>query len=64
MGDAVAFHHPMVRSAAAMKRVMGMPGDFIVKDGGERRGKMMIQVRGLCLENRHWSAPTWQEIAD
>ncbi|CAF9908054.1 hypothetical protein IMSHALPRED_006568 [Imshaugia aleurites] len=34
----------MVQGAGAVKRVMGMPGDFVVKDGGEGRGKMMIQV--------------------
>lgn len=44
VGDVVDFHHPMVQGAGAVKRVMGMPGDFVVKDGGEGRGKMMIQV--------------------
>ena len=37
----------MVQGSGAIKRVMGMPGDFVVKDGGEGRGKMMMQVRGL-----------------
>ena len=39
----------MVRGAGAIKRVVGMPGDFVVKDdGGERgAGKMMMQVCGL-----------------
>ena len=44
VGDVVDFHHPMVRGAGAIKRVMGMPGDFVVKDGGEGKGKTMIQV--------------------
>ena len=48
VGDVVDYHHPMVRGAAGVKRVMGMPGDFVVKDGGEGRGKMMIQVQHLC----------------
>ena len=46
------FHHPMIRGAGAVKRVMGMPGDFVVKDAGgdeegEGKGKegRMIQVR-------------------
>lgn len=48
VGDVVDFQHPMVQGAGAIKRVMGMPGDFVVKDRG---GKMMIQVRGLYLED-------------
>ena len=45
VGDVVEFKHPMVLGSAAVKRVTGMPGDFVVKDGEEGRGKMMIQVR-------------------
>ena len=45
LGDVVDFHHPMVPGVSAIKRVMGMPGDFVVKDGGEGSDKMMIQVR-------------------
>ena len=39
----------MVRGAGAIKRVVGMPGDFVVKDdGGEGGGgKVMMQVCGL-----------------
>ena len=44
MGDVVEYHHPLVRGVSAVKRVMGMPGDYVVKDGGEGEGKMMIQV--------------------
>ncbi len=47
VGDVVDFHNPMARGHGAVKRVMGMPGDFVAKDGGEGRGKMMIQVRSL-----------------
>ena len=47
VGDVVDFHHPIVLEAGAIKRVMGMPGDFVVKDGGEGKGKRMIQVRRL-----------------
>ena len=49
LGDMVDFDHPMVPGAMGLKRVMGMPGDFVVKDAGEGRGKMMIQVQILCL---------------
>ena len=45
VGDVVAFRHPMKQGDEGIKRVMGMPGDFVVKDGGEGRGKTMIQVR-------------------
>lgn len=44
MGDVVDFRHPMEQGAGGIKRVMGMPGDFVVKDGGEGRDKKMIQV--------------------
>lgn len=50
VGDVVDFHHPTVHGAGVVKRVTGMPGDFVVKDGGEGRGKMMIQVRRLRLK--------------
>ena len=47
VGDVVDIQHPIVLGAGAIKRVMGMPGDFVVKDEGEGKGKRMIQVR--CL---------------
>ena len=50
VGDMVDYHHPMVHGAGGIKRVMGMPGDYVVKDGGGGKGRMMIQVRLLCLE--------------
>ena len=64
VGDVVDFQHPMVQGVGAMKRVMGMPGDFVVKDGGEGSGKMMIQVRGLRVEDGDLSALVGQEVAD
>ena len=49
VGDVVDCRHPMVRGVGVIKRVMGMPGDFVVKDGGGGEGgtgkTMMIQVR-------------------
>ena len=47
VGDVVDIQHLIVPGAGAIKRVMGMPGDFVVKDGGMGKGKRMIQVR--CL---------------
>ena len=64
LGDVVDFQHPMVQGVGAMKRVMGMPGDFVVKDGGGGSGKMMIQVRNRCVENGVLSALIGQEVAD
>ena len=64
LGDVVDFQHPMVQGVGVMKRVMGMPGDFVVKDGGEGSGKMMIQVRGLRMEDGDLSALDVQEVAD
>ena len=59
VGDLVDFEHPLVPGVRAIKRVLGMPGDFVeVGDwqGGGRsvgqenmEGAMMIQVRW------HWS---------
>ena len=43
-GDLVEFKHPMVPSEAALKRVMGLPGDFVREDGGLGSGDRMIQV--------------------
>ena len=43
-GDLVEYKHPMVPTESAMKRVMGLPGDFVREDGGLGRGDRMIQV--------------------
>lgn len=44
VGDVVSFKHPMFPSVGALKRVVGMPGDFVMRDiPGSGRG-MMIQV--------------------
>lgn len=49
VGDIVAFSHPMDTRHAAMKRVVGMPGDFVCT-GAEVKGEAgMIQV---CLDLR------------
>lgn len=48
VGDVVNFKHPMFPRVGAIKRVGGMPGDFVCQD--ENVGGRMIQVRGfLCL---------------
>ena len=49
VGDVVSYKHPLVEDAGAIKRVVGMPGDFVAtgeKLGGE---DAMIQVpAGHC----------------
>ena len=44
IGDVVTFRHPMFPGTGACKRVLGLPGDFVLRDspGGERG--MMVQV--------------------
>ena len=46
VGDLVNIRHPMFPGQGAIKRVLGMPGDFVVRDtpDGERGSGMMIQV--------------------
>lgn len=44
VGDLVEFKHPLVLREAAIKRVMGLPGDFVRTDGGLETGEKMIQV--------------------
>ncbi len=43
-GDVIEFKHPMEPAAGIVKRVMGLPGDFVREDGGVGRGDRMIQV--------------------
>ena len=43
-GDLVEYKHPMAPTESVMKRVMGLPGDFVREDGGIGRGDRMIQV--------------------
>ena len=64
VGDVVDFHHPLDRGEGGIKRVMGMPGDFVVKDGGEGNGKMMMQVRRLCFERCWLSMRSLRAVVD
>lgn len=53
VGDVVSFKHPCVPEAAAVKRVAGMPGDFVMRDvyegGGGKGMGMMLQVNLVKL---------------
>ena len=45
VGDVVSFRHPMFPEFGAVKRVVGMPGDFVGRDSPGTGKGMMIQVR-------------------
>ena len=45
VGDIVSFKHPLEPGEGAIKRVLGMSGDFVLRDTPEEGGKgLMIQV--------------------
>lgn len=46
VGDVVNFKHPLFPGVGAIKRVIGMPGDLVCKNGHEGEGGRMIQVPG------------------
>lgn len=49
-GDVIEFKHPMASGEFVVKRVMGLPGDFVREDGGVGSGDRMIQV----VSTRHF----------
>ncbi|PNS17622.1 signal peptidase I [Sphaceloma murrayae] len=59
VGDLVSFVHPVDEETFALKRVLGMPGDFVMRDSPHRGKQMMIQVpAGHCYvvgDNLEWS---------
>ncbi|GAB7347192.1 hypothetical protein MBLNU459_g3302t2 [Dothideomycetes sp. NU459] len=44
VGDIISFKHPMREDVRASKRVIGMPGDFVLRDTPDKGKGMMIQV--------------------
>lgn len=44
VGDIVSFKHPLREDIRASKRIIGMPGDFVLRDTPEKGQGMMIQV--------------------
>ncbi|KAK8189376.1 peptidase S24/S26A/S26B/S26C [Phyllosticta capitalensis] len=44
VGDLVSFDHPMKLGESAIKRVIGMPGDFVLRDTPEKGDGIMLQV--------------------
>lgn len=45
VGDIVSFKHPVDEGTFSVKRVVGMPGDFVLRDSPDTSG-VMIQVGG------------------
>lgn len=45
IGDVVSIKHPMFPHVGASKRILGMPGDFVLRDAPGSKSQMMIQVR-------------------
>ncbi|KAI9830462.1 MAG: hypothetical protein M1826_004699 [Phylliscum demangeonii] len=49
VGDVVSFWHPMFPGVSACKRVIGMPGDFVLKGTPGGNSDLMIQIpKGHC----------------
>lgn len=44
VGDMVSFGHPCMPGQLAMKRVAGMPGDFVMRDVYQDGNDTMLQV--------------------
>ncbi|KAF1983126.1 LexA/Signal peptidase [Aulographum hederae CBS 113979] len=50
VGDVVSFHNPVMVGQRAVKRVVGMPGDFVLRDTPEKGEGVMLQVpEGHCF---------------
>ena len=45
VGDVVTFYHPIVVDEGAVKRIIGMPGDMVLKDTPGKGKGYMLQVR-------------------
>ena len=47
VGDVVSAKHPTFPGYSICKRVLGMPGDFVLRDSPDSGSQMMVQVRNL-----------------
>ena len=45
VGDVVSFRHPWYPSTGAVKRVVGLPGDFVLRDSPDSGSSAMLQGR-------------------
>jgi inner membrane protease subunit 1 len=44
VGDIISFTHPTLPGEGAIKRVIGMPGDFVLRDTPDSGNDIMLQV--------------------
>lgn len=49
VGDVVSIKHPMFPGTRASKRILGMPGDFVLRDTPGVGNDIMIQVQSICF---------------
>ncbi|KAI9840748.1 MAG: hypothetical protein M1837_001322 [Sclerophora amabilis] len=53
VGDIVSVRHPLEPDERAVKRVLGMPGDFVLRDAPGSQDELMIQVRA-SISAQEW----------
>ena len=49
VGDLISFHHPVEQKVDSIKRVIGLEGDFVLRDTPGTTGKMMQVCECMCL---------------
>jgi len=49
VGDVVCAKSPIMPEEAVIKRVIGMPGDFVLADGVDTSGRMIQIPQGHCF---------------
>nr|OQO18067.1 hypothetical protein B0A51_14546 [Rachicladosporium sp. CCFEE 5018] len=58
VGDLITFTHPIKADTQSLKRVLGMPGDFVLRDTPGTSGVMQQVPEGHCWvagDNQEWS---------
>ena len=48
VGDIVSFKHPIDEHTRSVKRVVGMPGDIVLRDSPDKSGQMIQVPDGHC----------------
>lgn len=59
VGDMVSFAHPVKVEQSAIKRVIGMPGDFVLRDTPGKGAGVMLRV---CLESGYRIAHAFRKL--
>lgn len=56
IGDVVTFHHPVKIGEGGLKRVVGMPGDFVLRDTPGKGDGLLLKVSTVfAAKNWLWS---------